>query len=184
MRISILIAPLVLVGQVACTAPRVPETDVIKIPANLNTIHTAADYLYYDEVKERQEIKDFTGVDPVRTEWCAAFLNAVLEESGVPSLNTIEHAYPLTARGYLDWGVEVEYPLPGDVVVFPRGNQGWQGHVGLFIEHREINGVLYYMILGGNQSNRVSIEAYRADSAIGIRRHIEKEGWWQQSLLP
>ena len=137
----------------------------------------AVEYINLNETNDRQEIKAFVGVDPVRTEWCAAFLNAVHESSGIPSLNTIEHEYPLTARGYLDWGVEVDYPLPGDVVVFPRGNQGWQGHVGLFIEHREINGVLYFMILGGNQNNSVSIEPYRADMAIGIRRHIEKEGW-------
>lgn len=165
-------------GQVACTAPNKPVTDVMTVPANTSTIMTAVDFLYYDEITERKEIREFTGVDPVRTEWCAAFLNAVLEESDIPSLNTLEAEYPLLARGFLDWGVKVEHPLPGDVVVFPRGNLGWQGHVGLFMEPRIIDGVLHYMILGGNQNNRVSIEPYRATDAIGIRRHVvEKNGW-------
>lgn len=139
---------------------------------NMDTISTAIEFINYDERNNREELKEFTGVDPVRTEWCAAFLNAVLEESGVPSPETLGHKYPLTARTYLTWGQSVEFPLPGDIVVFPRGDVGWQGHVGIFIEQREINGVLYYMILGGNQDNSVSITSYRASSALDIRRMI------------
>jgi len=133
---------------------------------------TAIQYLGLHERQNRKEIKELVGVDPVYTEWCAAFVNAVLEESGVESNK--DHRYPLTARAFLDWGQKVPRAeiQPGDIVIFPRGNQGWQGHVGFFIKSETIGGITYYMILGGNQSNKVSIKAYRASRALGIRRRV------------
>jgi len=56
--------------------------------------------------------------------------------------------------------------------VFPRGNQGWQGHVGFYLRTIEVNGTEYYYILGGNQSNKVSIELFRANKSLGIRRNL------------
>lgn len=166
-----LLFPALLFGQ-ACTS-----TDTMKMPDHAgDIILNSAAYLNDHERTDRKELTEFIGVDPVRTEWCAAFMNAVLEESDVPSLNTIGHKYPLTARAYLDWGDRVEYPLPGDIVVFPRGNQGWQGHVGIFLEVRTIDGKEYFMILGGNQNNTVSIKPYLASRALGIRR-------WTQSVF-
>jgi len=166
LRTSLIFAPVALVAQAACTSP-----DMAMNPAYAgDTILNAVAYINLNEREDREEIKAFIGVDPVHTEWCAAFLNAVLEESGMPSPNTLNHEFPLTARTYLKWGREVDYPLPGDVVIFPRGTQGWQGHVGIFLEPREINGVVYYMILGGNQNNTVSIKAFEASRALGIRR--------------
>ena len=161
----------------ACTSPSIgieyiqeeqPRTQ-IRVE-NGNPTIKAIQYINFTERTHRQELKELTGVDPVRTEWCAAFVNAVLEESNIKSNN--DHAYPLTARAFLDWGHKVskEDIQPGDIVIFPRGNQGWQGHVGFYLKTQEINGVDYYLILGGNQSNKVSIEAYRANRALGIRR--------------
>ena len=93
----------------------------------------------------------------------------MLEESDIESNK--DHKYPLTARAFLDWGHKVskEDIRPGDIVVFPRGNQGWQGHVGFYLKTEIINGIEYYWILGGNQSNKVSIVRYRASNALGIR---------------
>lgn len=136
-----------------------------------NPVATAVNYIGYTERTHRAELREFIGVDPVRTEWCAAFVNSVLEESNIPSNR--DHQYPLTARAFLDWGIEVDEQdiEPGDLVVFPRGNQGWQGHVGFFIREVDVNGKKYYYILGGNQSNMVSIEMYPASSSLGIRRY-------------
>lgn len=138
--------------------------------SNDNPAFVAANYLGYAERTHRQELKAFLEVDPVRTEWCAAFVNSVLEESEIPSNR--DHKYPLTARAFLDWGTKVakEDIKPGDLVIFPRGNQGWQGHVGFYLRTIVINDVEYYYILGGNQDNKVSIDLYRLDSALGIRR--------------
>ena len=74
------------------------------------------------------------------------------------------------ARSFLDWGKEVEEPLAGDVIVFPRGTSEWQGHVGFYVGQEIKNKVLYYRILGGNQNNSVNIELYPASRALGIRR--------------
>jgi len=132
---------------------------------------TAAEKLGLEERKDRAELREYTGVDPVRTEWCAAFANAVLNESGIPGSESVSDV-PLMARSFLTWGNKVnkEEIRAGDLVVFPRGNQGWQGHVGFYIRTIDRNGVPYYAILGGNQSNKVSIELYRASRALGIRR--------------
>ena len=57
--------------------------------------------------------------------------------------------------------------LPGDIVVFPRGNKGWQGHVGFYVG-RHASGK--WVILGGNQSNSVRYDLYDPKKALGIRR--------------
>lgn len=129
----------------------------------------AFQYIGLHERTDRQELKAVMGIDPVRTEWCAAFVNVVLNESGVPGSESVSE-HPLMARSFLNWGIGVEEPKPGDVVVFPRGRSSWQGHVGFYLSSIEINGVLYYNILGGNQSNSVSIEQYPANKALDIRR--------------
>ena len=131
----------------------------------------AASYLGFTERENRAELKEFTGVDPVHTEWCAAFVNAVLRESEIAGSESVSN-YPLTARSFLRWGTKVTDPQPGDIVVFPRGNSSWQGHVGFYLKTIQISGVDYYMILGGNQDNKVSIVPYRASKALGIRRSL------------
>ena len=168
---------LVLAGILsACTGPvdrieTTSNTREIRLPTS-SPAFKAAQYLNYTEATHRQELKELTGVDPKRTEWCAAFVNAVLEESGIESNN--DHKYPLTARAFLDWGKKIskENIQPGDIVVFPRGNQGWQGHVGFYLKTEIINGQKYYLILGGNQNNKVSIVPYPASRALGVRRSL------------
>lgn len=146
-----------------------PKVEVIRVESLLNPVYQGIKYLDYTEKENRSELKELTGVDPVRIEWCAAYANAILEESQIPSNK--DHKYPLTARSFLDWGKSVDTPVLGDVVVFPRGNQGWQGHVGFYVKEQMIDGVLYYYILGGNQNNSVTVKLYRADKALGIRRN-------------
>ena len=166
----ILTSILVLVG---CDIqfPKKIQAQEIRIERS-NAAMIAFQYIDYSEATHRQKLKDYIGVDPKRVEWCAAFANAVLQETGIPGSETVR-AYPLTARSFLDWGTKVlkEDIQPGDIVVFPRGSSGWQGHVGFYIKSQTIDGVEYYYILGGNQSNKVSIDLYRAKRALGIRRH-------------
>ena len=134
-------------------------------------VFSAMETLGMTERTHRQELKELTGVDPVRTEWCAAFVNAILDINNIPGSESVSQ-YPLTARSFLKWGVPVQEPMKGDIVVFPRGNQGWQGHVGFYIStYRDTNGTTYYVVLGGNQNDSVSYELYPASSALSIRRH-------------
>lgn len=135
-------------------------------------VATAIAYINFSEKNNRKELKTLLGIDPVYYEWCAAFVNAVLEESGYQSNKN--HPNPLLARSFLEWGIQIKPGeiKSGDIVIFPRGAEIWQGHVGFFIRAEKINNVEHYYILGGNQSNRVSIERFRANTALGIRRAI------------
>ena len=133
---------------------------------------TAEAFVGLHERTNRQELKQLVGVDPVRTEWCAAFVNAILEIDGIPGSESVSTA-PLTARSFLSWGETVlrEEIQRGDIVVFPRGNQGWQGHVGFYIETVEEDGSEFWVILGGNQDNTVSYGLYSPKRALGVRRY-------------
>ena len=142
----------------------------LSLKRDTNTLtHKAYHYYGLSETKDRQLIKEITGVDPVRTEWCAAFVNMVLLEQGYPQSSTVS-AYPLMARSFLQWGNKVTKPEQGDVMIFERGNQGWQGHVAFYVSEKTLNGKLYYAVLGGNQNDKVSIDLYPADKLLGIRR--------------
>lgn len=136
-----------------------------------SSLSTALQWVGYHERTNRNELIDFLGIDPVRIEWCAAFVNSVLASANIPGSDSV-HRNPLLARSFLAWGNSVEFDQvePGDIVVFPRGWAGWQGHVGFYVETVEINGVEYWAILGGNQSNSVNIELYLPSRAIDVRR--------------
>jgi uncharacterized protein (TIGR02594 family) len=132
------------------------------------TVYTAAQYNGLNERTNRQELTELMGVDPVRYEWCAAFVNSILHLNDIPGTDS------LLARSFLDWGEKVtDEPQRGDIVVFPRGNQGWQGHVGFYVDTRMVDGITYYLILGGNQDNSVSYELYPAWRALSVRRFPE-----------
>lgn len=135
-------------------------------------INVAEAKLGMNEYQDKTALKEYVGFDPRYTEWCAAFVNAVLKESGMQNLHDIDHIAPLMARSFLDWGESVDIPQAGDIVVFPRGKEGWQGHVGFYVGwEKHEDGKVYWKILGGNQSDSVSIELYRSTKALGIRRY-------------
>lgn len=102
------------------------------------------------------------------TAWCAAFACAMLESSGVRSPKS------LRARAFLDWGVAVTQARPGDIVVFRRGTNPAQGHVGFFVRWSDDNSKI--LVLGGNQSNAVRYQWYAATDLLGVRRPIEAAG--------
>ena len=135
-----------------------------------DSVITAQPYVGLSERQDRREIRELVGVDPVRTEWCAAFVNAILEMEGIPGSESVSEN-PLMARSFVNWGERVERDAVkrGDVVVFPRGNQGWQGHVGFFVEAKDDK----WIILGGNQDNTVSYAYFDPHRAIAVRRSVE-----------
>ena len=96
--------------------------------------------------------------------WCSAFMNFIAWMLRLP------RSKKLNARSWLEIGqpVGLEEATPGyDVVVFWRkSKEGAFGHVGLYAG-REGNDIL---VLGGNQSDRVSIDRYPADRLLGVRR--------------
>lgn len=103
------------------------------------------------------------------TAWCAAFVGAMIERAGLPSTRK------LNARSYLDWGKSVDLAdaEPGDMVIFSRGDpSGWQGHVGFYVR----NAGAHIEVLGGNQSNSVSVARYPKSRLLGVRRYPAPEG--------
>lgn len=93
------------------------------------------------------------------TPWCAAFVNHCLQSAG---LNGTEKP---NARSYLSWGQPTE-PKLGAIAVLWRGTpDGWQGHVGFFLDQ----GATSVYLLGGNQGDRVSVAAYPRDRILGYR---------------
>lgn len=121
-------------------------------------LETASNYYGLNERADRSELKDLLGVDPVYTEWCAAFVNSVLDEAG------IEPTESLLARSYETWGIAASDPKPGDIMVFKRGKQQWQGHVGFFVTEVWWNNKHYWVVLGGNQDQSVSYKLYPVDT--------------------
>lgn len=94
------------------------------------------------------------------TAWCAAFANAMLKRAG------IEGTGSLAARSFLQWGEKLDKPRVGCLVVLSRGNpKGWQGHVGFYVGEDRT----HIHVLGGNQSNAVSIARYSKTRLLGYR---------------
>lgn len=94
--------------------------------------------------------------------WCAAFVGAMLERSGTPS------AKSLSARDYLNWGKKLDKPQLGCVCVFSRGDaHGWQGHVGFYAGEDHLSDTI--LLLGGNQSDQVSITKQSKKRLLGYR---------------
>lgn len=100
--------------------------------------------------------------------WCAAFVGHCLEKSGLASTRK------LTARSYLTWGEKVANPeqaQEGDIVVFTRGASAAQGHVAFFLK---VSGS-QIEVLGGNQSDGVTVARYARSRLLGIRRPLRSD---------
>ena len=104
----------------------------------------------------------YSWVKDDETAWCSCFANYVANE-----LN-LTRSKKLNARSWLDVGEDVQFPKPGDIVVFWRESEdSWKGHVGFF------NGFNAYgdiFTLGGNQGNEVCTKTYPKDRLLGFRR--------------
>jgi len=115
-------------------------------------------------------------LNPRDTAWCAAFVNAVVATAGEDSTNS------LMARSFENWGLPVDEPIPGDVVVFWRvSRSSGLGHVGFFVKD---NGDGTIQVLGGNQGDKVSIQRFSKAQVTAYRRgkgqitdHHELQEW-------
>ncbi|ELA08716.1 hypothetical protein MOMA_09161 [Moraxella macacae 0408225] len=98
------------------------------------------------------------------TAWCGGFVGGVLADSGLGY--HIPNAFPM-ARAWLKAGTKLDKPAYGCIVVFWRGTpKSASGHVG-FVVGRDRKGNL--MVLGGNQSDKVSIVPFATSRVLGYR---------------
>lgn len=105
------------------------------------------------------------------TAWCSSFVNWTMEQAGIRGTDSA------AARSWLNWGRQVpmnaDSVRPGDVIVFPRGNNPAHGHVAIVSEVLDGGRV---RVVGGNQGVRgenfdgVTYSERRLSNAIGVRR--------------
>ncbi len=117
--------------------------------------HNPAILRYFNEI-------DHAWVDDDETAWCSAFANWVARKAHK------EYSGKLNARSWLDVGIPVVVPAPGDIVVLWRGSKdSWKGHVGFFCRENETD----IWILGGNQGiGQVNIRPYSLFRLLAYRR--------------
>lgn len=79
------------------------------------------------------------------TPWCGLAMGISAKHAGLQPAKIM-----LRALAWAEWGTPVVVPLLGDVLTFQREGGG---HVGLYVAEDSTD----YHVLGGNQSNRMSI---------------------------
>jgi uncharacterized protein (TIGR02594 family) len=99
------------------------------------------------------------------TPWCAAFVGAMLKRAAIAGTGS------LMARSYLSWGEAIDEARSGAVVVMSRGDDANAGHVGMFVGAAGKR----IFLLGGNQGDAVSVEAFDVSRVLGYRwpSHVE-----------
>lgn len=94
--------------------------------------------------------------------WCGAFVRTVFKMWN-PSIEIPKN--PLGARNWMKFGVACK-PQLGAVLVFWRGSRkGWKGHVGFYVGET----AHHYLVLGGNQSNAVTVSKIAKTRLLGAR---------------
>lgn len=92
--------------------------------------------------------------------WCGLTVAYWCAQSGYPFS---PNGNPLWARNWLNWEVESNEPMLGDILVFKRGSSG---HVGIYVGETETD----YLVLGGNQGDMVNIKPKAKKLLLGARR--------------
>ena len=98
----------------------------------------------------------FTKIFNKTVPWCGVYVAHCLQVANLP----IPATY-MRAKDWLNYGVAIQTPVPGCIVVFTR--QGG-GHVG-FVVGVTPDGLL--LVLGGNQNDRVTIARFKKDNVSG-----------------
>lgn len=91
--------------------------------------------------------------------WCSAFANWVVKKTGLQGTDSA------LARSWEKWGEKLEKPVPGCLTIFSRGSNPMYGHVAFYLYETADN--IY--VLGGNQSDGVTIAPYAKSRLVGYR---------------
>jgi len=136
---------------------------LLKIAFNELGTEAIAGDRHNPEILKYSKESGISGIESDEVPWCSIFVNWVAKKAGV------QYSGKANARSWLNVGMKVSSPEPGDLVVFWRGNpESWEGHVGFFLGYSSDKSRIY--CLGGNQGNRVSISGYRTDTVLSFQR--------------
>lgn len=95
--------------------------------------------------------------------WCSAFVNGIAWEFDLPRTSSA------AARSWLrlPTAVQLADAIVGfDVVILERAGSPTAGHVGLYGGHS----LQTVMLLGGNQGDAVTVQAFDRARVLGVRR--------------
>jgi uncharacterized protein (TIGR02594 family) len=124
--------------------------------ASADLYATAKQYIGLHERTNRKSLRKMLGVDPVRVQWCGAFLAMAARKAGYkpPSGANVAASWSRFGRS-----VSMRQAKRGDVVVM-------RGHVTVFtrIVKGKVCGV------GGNQSNAIKESCYKTSRVVAVRR--------------
>ena len=115
--------------------PDSPTTGVAVDPYPYLTV--AKQYEGRDEDDDNDELREFLGINPSETAWCAAFVGACLRDAGLPTIST------LRARNFAGYGEAGDGSI-GDIAV-------WRNHVAFVADTDPEE-----KVIGGNQSDQVN----------------------------
>lgn len=93
------------------------------------------------------------------TAWCSAFVGACLDRAGIPGTGS------LMARSYYAWGVPAPASSLGAIAILSRGSDPASGHVGFLVGMTDDA----VFLLGGNQSDAVSVARFDRGRLLGLR---------------
>jgi uncharacterized protein (TIGR02594 family) len=102
--------------------------------------------------------------------WCGSMVNFCHWVLGFQCAQN-----PSGARSWLNAGLTID-PVkaePGDVVVLWReSREGWKGHVGFFHGWGPSRSTV--ILLGGNQSDGVTVASFARERILGVRRPVRE----------
>lgn len=103
--------------------------------------------------------------DPAQLPWCGDFVETCV---AVALPNVAIPSNPYLARNWLKFGMTVDSCF-GSVLVFWRQSvSGTKGHVGFYYSEDKT----HYHVLGGNQSNKISVSKIAKSRLLGARLPI------------
>lgn len=92
--------------------------------------------------------------------WCGLFCAVIAKRAGYQPPDGFD---AIRAKSWSKWGMPVQVPMLGDILVFSRDGGG---HVGLYVgEDKDA-----YHVLGGNQSDMVKVSRISQNRLIAARR--------------
>lgn len=150
-----------------------PATDTVDVPQSDLLDHfpwmaLALTKMGLHEQTDNFDLRDFlssdgtTLGDPATLPWCGDFVETCVAVS-MPT--AILPTNPYLARNWLEFGQTVT-PCFGSVMVFWRGSRsGTSGHVGFYYSEDDDE----YHVLGGNQSNAITVSSMKKDRLLGAR---------------
>ncbi len=95
------------------------------------------------------------------TPWCGLFVAHCMSQ-----VTDRQPSNPLGSRNWDSYGKALNEPVPGAILRFWRGSpRSWKGHVGFYVGED----ASYYHVLGGNQSNAVTIAKIAKRRLVSIR---------------